>query len=171
MAIRRQSAEHSRRVLEEKLEYSNVTKLRQEFLPAVEHVQNDPALRYLIFKGGKPQAVLMSFETYELLKKVINQALESAAGKSREENIESAFQRMQNQPAREAVSAAPIDVTIVESKQKEAKALAGDIYEKMRRLDDIIGEIGVCTTPYLSGIGKTKIDYRLLQKNKIAEKF
>jgi PHD/YefM family antitoxin component YafN of YafNO toxin-antitoxin module len=81
-------------VLEEKLEFSNVTDLRQNLLPAIERIEKNPALRYLILKRGRPQAVLMSTRTYDLVKKIMNQIASTQAAVPREEAIESAFERL-----------------------------------------------------------------------------
>jgi PHD/YefM family antitoxin component YafN of YafNO toxin-antitoxin module len=85
------------RALEQNVELANVTKLRQNLLPIIERFEDDPALRFLILKHGKPQAVLMSVPTYELMKKVLNQVAEQAAAMTREERIESAVNRLRSQ--------------------------------------------------------------------------
>ncbi len=85
------------RTLEQNVELANVTKLRQNLLPIIERFEDDPALRFLILKHGKPQAVLMSVQTYELMKKVLNQVAEQAAAMTRAERIESAVNRLRSQ--------------------------------------------------------------------------
>lgn len=81
-------------VLEEKLELSNVTDFRQNLLPAIERIEKNPALRYLILKRGRPQAVLMSTRTYDLVKKIMGQIAGTQAAVPREQAIESAFERL-----------------------------------------------------------------------------
>jgi PHD/YefM family antitoxin component YafN of YafNO toxin-antitoxin module len=81
-------------VLEEKLELSNVTDFRQNLLPAIERIEKNPALRYLILKRGRPQAVLMSTRTYDLVKKIMSQIASTQAAVPREQAIESAFERL-----------------------------------------------------------------------------
>jgi prevent-host-death family protein len=61
--------------LEEDIEFSSVTSLRESFLKTVETLREDPAKRYVITKHGQPQAVLMSYQTYSLLRKVMDQTL------------------------------------------------------------------------------------------------
>lgn len=85
------------RTLEQNVELANVTKLRQNLLPIIERFEDDPALRFLILKHGKPQAVLMSVQTYELMKKVLNQVAEQTAAMTREERIESAMNRLRSE--------------------------------------------------------------------------
>jgi PHD/YefM family antitoxin component YafN of YafNO toxin-antitoxin module len=85
------------RALEQNVELANVTKLRQNLLPIIERFEDDPAPRFLILKHGKPQAVLMSVPTYELMKKVLNQVAEQAAAMTREERIESAVNRLRSE--------------------------------------------------------------------------
>ncbi len=85
------------RPLEEDVEFSNVTKFRNSLLGAVERVQKNPAKRYVITKHGAPEAVLMSYQTYSLLSKVMEQGLKAAEGQSREEAIRSAFARLRQE--------------------------------------------------------------------------
>jgi len=59
---------HSPTQLEDEVEYSTVTALRGKLLAVVDGFRRAPAKRYLITKHGQPQAVLMSFETYRLLR-------------------------------------------------------------------------------------------------------
>ena len=98
-------------VLEEKLEFSNVTDFRQNLIQAIERIEKNPALRYLILKRGQPQAVLMSTRTYDLVKKIMNQIASTQAAMPREEKIERAFERLRAErgsarPAAAAVEAA-----------------------------------------------------------------
>lgn len=60
---------------EDETEYSTVTGLRGRLLAVVDSFRKSPAKRYLITKHGQPQAVLMSFETYRLLKRAMSRAL------------------------------------------------------------------------------------------------
>lgn len=98
------------RPLEEDIEFSNVTKFRNSLLGAVERVQSNPAKRYVITKHGEPEAVLMSYQTYTLLSKVMDQALEGTVGQSREEAVRAAFSRLrrEQQPAASAQAEAAI---------------------------------------------------------------
>jgi prevent-host-death family protein len=90
--------------LEDDIEFSNVTKFRSSLLGAVERVQENPAKRYVITKRGEPKAVLISYQTYSLFTKVMDQALEGTEGQSRDEAIRSAFARLrqEQQPAASA---------------------------------------------------------------------
>jgi PHD/YefM family antitoxin component YafN of YafNO toxin-antitoxin module len=98
------------KALEEKIEFSNVTDLRKDFLPRIEEIQKNPALRLLILKHGKPQAVLMSSEAYSVLKKVVDLFLQHASGLSREQAIADAIKRFESErasiPARTGSAAA-----------------------------------------------------------------
>jgi PHD/YefM family antitoxin component YafN of YafNO toxin-antitoxin module len=85
------------RTLERNVELANVTRLRQDLLPIIERFEDDPALRFLILKHGKPQAVLMSVQTYELMKKLLNQVAEQAGAMTREERIEGAMNRLRSE--------------------------------------------------------------------------
>jgi PHD/YefM family antitoxin component YafN of YafNO toxin-antitoxin module len=85
------------RTLERNVELANVTRLRQDLLPIIERFEDDPALRFLILKHGKPQAVLMSVQTYELMKKLLSQVAEQAGAMTREERIEGAMNRLRSE--------------------------------------------------------------------------
>ena len=91
------------KVLEEQLEFSNITDLRQDFLRRVEEIQKNPAIRLLILKHGRPQAVLMSAEAYDVLKKVVKLFLNHSEGLNREQRINAAINRFEAE--RSSVSA------------------------------------------------------------------
>jgi PHD/YefM family antitoxin component YafN of YafNO toxin-antitoxin module len=106
--------------LEKDFELSNITDLRRDLLPIVDRLQTKPAERYLILKHGRPQAVLMSFQTYNLVKKAMNLIGSDASKKSA---VDEALARLRTErsPAQvssaeaaeealiEEVAAAPID--------------------------------------------------------------
>jgi PHD/YefM family antitoxin component YafN of YafNO toxin-antitoxin module len=104
--------------LEKDFELSNITDLRRDLLPIVDRLQTKPAERYLILKHGRPQAVLMSFQTYNLVKKAMNLIDSDASKKSA---VDEALARLRSERSRvssaeaaeealiEEVAAAPID--------------------------------------------------------------
>jgi prevent-host-death family protein len=73
--------------MEEDIEFSNVTNLRDSFLGVIEVLQKTPAKRFVITKHGKPQAVLMSYQTYSLISKVVNESLSRTADETKREAI------------------------------------------------------------------------------------
>ena len=83
--------------LEEDVEFSNVTALRESLLGRVESLRENPAKRYIITKHGQPQAVLMSFQTYSLLKRVMDQALARTATRNSSEAISAAIDRLRSE--------------------------------------------------------------------------
>ncbi len=86
--------------LEEEIEFSNVTTVRDSLLSKVESLRLNPAKRYVITKHGQPQAVLMSFQTYTLLRRVMDQTLARTAAASSSDAIRAAFARLRDeQPA------------------------------------------------------------------------
>jgi prevent-host-death family protein len=93
--------------LEEDLELSNVTELRQNLLPVIERIEKNPALRIIVLKHGKPQAVLMSAQTYELVKKIMNDVASQLKPDSKEAALESARERLRGErtPAKATVTA------------------------------------------------------------------
>jgi len=113
--------------MEENLEYSTVTNLRESLLQIVERFKKEPARRYLILKHGQPQAVLMSFQTYEFLKKVLTQVMMGSREMGREEEIDAAFARLRAErtPARgTAARAVEVGAEAEEAEETPGAALA-----------------------------------------------
>jgi PHD/YefM family antitoxin component YafN of YafNO toxin-antitoxin module len=132
--------------LEEELEESSVTDLRHGLLPTIERIQKNPATRVLIRKHGTFRAVLMSAQTYDAFKKLANLFIQKTDAMSREERIEAAFQRLQDErpSANEqtmAAGATSSQPTASPSYQRkgEAKVILGEIEEKLRELDTALG--------------------------------
>jgi PHD/YefM family antitoxin component YafN of YafNO toxin-antitoxin module len=130
--------------LEEEMEESSVTDLRNGLLPTIERIQQNAALRVLIRKHGSPRAVLMSVRTYDALKKLATLAVQRAEATSREEQIEAAFGRLENE--REPVLEGMVEVTVSQpasvgafNRRDEARFTLGQIQEKLRELDNSIG--------------------------------
>ena len=88
------NVEQDLELFQEDPQLSNVTELRNNLLPVIEQMENNPALRILILKHGKPQAVLMSAQTYELVKKVMNQVARQLEPASKEEAVKGAMARL-----------------------------------------------------------------------------
>ena len=125
------------RPLEEDIEFSNVTKFRNSLLGAVERMQGNPAKRYVITKHGKPEAVLMSYQTYSLLTKVMDQTLEGTAGLNREEAIRAAFARLrhEHQPSAPTVDLnAALRANLSAEPHQDAKNDSSTIGEKVRAI-------------------------------------
>jgi prevent-host-death family protein len=93
-------------VLEEQLEFSNITDLRRDFLRKVEEIQKDPAIRLLILKHGRPQAVLMSAEAYDVMKKVVKLFLNYSEGLNREQSVNAAIKRFEGERSSASTEAA-----------------------------------------------------------------
>jgi PHD/YefM family antitoxin component YafN of YafNO toxin-antitoxin module len=104
---------------DERLEFSNITDLRRDFLRKVDEIQKNPAMRLLILKHGRPQAVLLSFDAYEVLKKVAKLFLNESEGLTREQNIDAAIRRFETER-----SAVPADVKVEVPQVSRAKAAA-----------------------------------------------
>lgn len=102
--------------LEKDLELSNITDLRRNLLPIVDRLQTNPAERYLILKHGRPQAVLMSFHTYNLVKKGMDLL---GAERNKKEAVGEAMVRLRGERSPAQVSSAEAD--------NEAAAIAAAI--------------------------------------------
>lgn len=113
--------------LEHKVELETVTRLRQNLLPIIERLEDEPALRFLILKHGKPQAVLMSFPTYQLMQKLLSEAVEKADTMTREERIAGALTEWRNGRGSHATAGEP--QTQVARQVEQAK----DILERVTR--------------------------------------
>src|ERR1035441_5346620 len=90
-----QTLKEPSKVLEEQLELSNITDLRQNFLRKVDEIQKNPAIRLLILKHGRPQAVLMSAEAYDVMKKAVKLLLADSDRLSPEQIINAAINRFE----------------------------------------------------------------------------
>lgn len=135
-------------ILEEELEESSVTDLRHGLLPTIERIQKNPATRVLIRKHGTLRAVLMSAQTYDAFKKLVNLVVQKTDAMSREEKIDAAFQRLQDErPSADeqtmAAGATGSQQTGSPSFQKksEAKVILGEIEEKLRELDTALNAL------------------------------
>ncbi|HEY0760609.1 MAG TPA: type II toxin-antitoxin system Phd/YefM family antitoxin [Acidisarcina sp.] len=105
----------SQLALEEDLEESSVTELRNGLLPTIERIQQNPALRVLIRKHGRPRAVLMSVQTYNSLKRLVSVLDHAEASRSREERIEAAIQRVQAETLEQSATAVEAQIAADES--------------------------------------------------------
>ena len=119
--------------LEEQLEYSTVTSSRQQLLPMIQRLQKTPALRFLIVKHGAPQAVLMSYPTYEALKRVAVLFIKQTDALSEEEQVEAALDEFRNEeePAAPQASAAAAGSTV-----KEAKVVLDQLQAAIQSADE-----------------------------------
>jgi PHD/YefM family antitoxin component YafN of YafNO toxin-antitoxin module len=86
------------RVLERDIKFSNATKFRKSLLSVVKELKTKPSRRFIITRGGEPQAVLMSYETYSLLAEMMDEDLKRTSGQTREEAIDAAFNRLRSEP-------------------------------------------------------------------------
>lgn len=134
-------------LLEEKIEYSPVTALRDSLLGVISKLGEHPARRYLIIKHGKPEAVLMSFPTYEAFKAVVKYAWDQESAKDRNTAVLDAIARMKSDHSMQGRAAGMVEGL------KEAAAFALSaasrvaihdvleaIHEDVRRLDDLLIE-------------------------------
>ena len=82
--------------LEEALEFTNLTEFRNSLLNFIPRLQDNEYLRFVITKHGQPVAVVLSYDAYNLLKRVAervmdeDEAKESAAAlpEANEEEVE-----------------------------------------------------------------------------------
>ncbi len=94
--------------LEEQLNFSNVTEFRRSILEAIPRLQENHFLRFVITKHGSPVAVVMSYEAYEVLRRITNRVLDEDEAKSKETILSEAYQRMTGEaPPADAVPATP----------------------------------------------------------------
>ena len=117
--------------LEDELEYTSVTALRGKLLAVVDSFRKTPAKRYLITKHGQPQAVLMSFETYRLLKRAVARSLPPPSGTDALE-LGDAIARLRSD--REAAS--PQTLTA----EKKTKEMVDEIRRHLDRLETALNK-------------------------------
>jgi len=85
--------------LEERVEYSNVTEFRRSMLGMFRKLDENDDLRFVVTRGGEPCAVVLSYEAYELLRRIARRAADAAAAKDREQRLDEAFLQMAQQEA------------------------------------------------------------------------
>jgi PHD/YefM family antitoxin component YafN of YafNO toxin-antitoxin module len=127
--------------LEEQLEFSNVTSVREQFLPLMDRLQKNPPLRMIILKHGAPQAVLMSYQTYDALKKVL---LKNNDALTPEQRVEAAYSRLRAergssvQPAAEAGANLEAQVEAAKVIVSELQNILTESQSKIQKLDRVL---------------------------------
>lgn len=81
-------------LLEEELNFSNVTEFRKSILEIIPRLQENHLLRFVITKHGEPVATVMSYEAYGVLKRIATRILDKNASSGPEVVARSAYQRM-----------------------------------------------------------------------------
>lgn len=153
--------------LEEKLEFSNVTNARQDFLPLMERLQKNPALRVLILKHGVPQAVLMSHPTYDALKKLSELAVQSTDALSRSQRVEAAVDRLTAERSASPQSRAA--VMSLHSQMRSAKTLLEQLQAALRESEDKIRTLDtVLDLDVVERYATNAVPSRDQQKGKVA---
>ena len=98
----KQSDKASSASLEERLEYQNVTEFRRSMLGIFHRMEENSDLRFIVTRGGKPCAVVLSYEAYELLRRIARRAADATAAKDRDQRLDEAFLQMAQKEAAEA---------------------------------------------------------------------
>jgi PHD/YefM family antitoxin component YafN of YafNO toxin-antitoxin module len=130
--------------LEEQLEFSNVTSVREQFLPLMDRLQKNPPLRMIILKHGAPQAVLMSYQTYDALKKVVDVLLKNNDALTPEQRVEAAYSRLRAergssvQPAAEAGANLEAQVEAAKVIVSELQNILTESQSKIQKLDRVL---------------------------------
>ena len=92
--------------LEEQVEFTGVTGFRKSLLTIIPRLQKNQFLRFVITRHGKPAAVVLSYESYELLLKMAQELADQDENKSREQRLNEAHARMtKDHSARKSVNA------------------------------------------------------------------
>ena len=69
------SKPNGRSKLEETLEFTNLTEFRNSLLNFIPRIQDNEYLRFVLTKHGKPVAVVLSYDAYNLLKRVAERVM------------------------------------------------------------------------------------------------
>ncbi len=126
------------RALTEVIEEAGVTQLRNEFLQAIERLQENPALRFVIRKHGRQQAVLLSAEAYGALRALVDRVVQHADAMNPGDRLERAFLRLEEDRA--AKTAEPPEMAAAAAAgAKDARALLAEMQLKMRELETALG--------------------------------
>lgn len=88
---RRATEPHNINNLEERVEYKAVTNFRQSLLAILRRLHENEDLRVVITKRGEPAAVILSYEAFELLRRIARRSADADALKAREQRAEEAY--------------------------------------------------------------------------------
>src|ERR1051326_727401 len=110
--------------LEENLEFSTVTDSKKGILRMIERLQKNPAFRFIVTKHGKPQAVVMSYLTHEILKKLVQSVMQSWDVMTESEKRQAVLQRFR---AERPTRAAQVAAVAGQEQPKTAKAALEDL--------------------------------------------
>jgi prevent-host-death family protein len=91
--------------LEETLEFTNLTDFRNSLLNFIPRVQDNEYLRFVITKHGKPVAVVLSYDAYNLLKRVAERVMDEEEKKEPAVALQESYQELLGKPA-------PVEVPI-----------------------------------------------------------
>ena len=97
-------------VFAEEIEYTNITEFREKLLRTVDELQKSPARRYLVTKHGKPQAVLMSYNAYQVFRKLAEEVMAAEARKDSETALRDAIRRMDEDYGVSTPGASPVRI-------------------------------------------------------------
>jgi PHD/YefM family antitoxin component YafN of YafNO toxin-antitoxin module len=130
--------------LEEQLEFSNVTSVREKLLPLMDRLQENPPLRMIIMKHGTPQAVLMSYQTYDTLKKLVDTVVKTNDALTRQQRVDAAYTRLRAERGSGVRSQAEIAVDL-NSQVEAAKLILSELQNilaesqtKIQKLDRVL---------------------------------
>lgn len=85
--------------LEETLEFTNLTDFRNSLLNFIPRVQDNEYLRFVITKHGKPVAVVLSYDAYNLLKRVAERVMDEEEKKEPAVALQESYQELIGEPA------------------------------------------------------------------------
>jgi len=80
--------------LEVKVEFTAVTGFRKSLLTIIPRLQKNEYLRFIITRHGKPAAVVMSYEAYDLLQSLAQELADQDRDKSPEQRLAESYDRM-----------------------------------------------------------------------------
>ncbi|HUK49219.1 MAG TPA: type II toxin-antitoxin system Phd/YefM family antitoxin [Terriglobales bacterium] len=130
--------------LEEQLEFSNVTNVREKLLPLMDRLQENPPLRMIILKHGAPQAVLMSYQTYDTLKKLVDTLVKNNDALTQQQRVDAAYARLRAERGSSVRPAAEIGVNL-DAQVEAAKVILNELQNmlaesqtKIQKLDRVL---------------------------------
>jgi prevent-host-death family protein len=114
--------------LEETLEFTNLTDFRKSLLNFIPRVQENEYLRFVITKHGRPVAVVLSYDAYNLLKRVAERVMDEEDAKEPAVAMQEAYQELTGDTATgQTAIDVPSDVTT-------GRDIHGPELQKTRRL-------------------------------------
>jgi prevent-host-death family protein len=114
--------------LEETLEFTNLTDFRNSLQNFIPKLRDNEYLRFVLTKHGRPVAVVLSYDAYNLLKRVAERVMDEEDAKEPAAAMQEAYQELTGDTA---TGRTPIDIPV---EVTTARDIHGPELQKTRHL-------------------------------------